>query len=379
MGEMGERLSIWQLRRLWPFLKVLLGLAILIALIRQFAPDLQRPELWDLHPGWLLLSGLLYLAGMSLSALYWRSLLARLGYRLTLRDTSRAYFISQLGKYLPGKALALAMRAGIARGAGVPISLSVLTSVYEVLTTMAAGSLLAALLFLLFGVSSGTDKDYLTTLGEVLQLQVPAEGVLDAPVAVVLCLGLFLVTALPLTPTLFNRLVRRMPGMNPSSNLSTNSEGGSPDSGSPTTPAAMPSLDLQHLLTGIFLTGLVWLFLGAAFFATLQAFRGLGLDVSGSVSFYARLPAGLALANVAGFVIPVPGGLGIREFLLTLYLAPELSGLTAPSQQAGTAVLVVLILRLVWTAAEVILAAILWLVPGSDNSARGRTISGDTA
>src|SRR5205823_9069494 len=49
--------------------------------------------------------------------------------------------------YVPGKALALVMRAGFLRGAGVPAGLGGLTAFYEVLTTMAAGALLALVLF----------------------------------------------------------------------------------------------------------------------------------------------------------------------------------------------------------------------------------------
>jgi uncharacterized membrane protein YbhN (UPF0104 family) len=65
---------------------------------------------------------------------------------------------------------------------------------------------------------------------------------------------------------------------------------------------------------------------------------------------------------VAGFVIVVaPSGLGVREFFLTLFLAPELAALAGLGEAAAqaTAVLTVLVLRLVWTAAELVAAAIL--------------------
>ena len=52
-----------------------------------------------------------------------------------------------LGKYLPGKAWALVLRATLIRGPEVRLSVAGLSSFYEVLTTMAAGVLLAALLF----------------------------------------------------------------------------------------------------------------------------------------------------------------------------------------------------------------------------------------
>ncbi|MGH7173554.1 MAG: hypothetical protein ACRELG_25005, partial [Gemmataceae bacterium] len=59
-------------RRLWPVVKAILWLVILYLIGRQFARDLQRPELAQrpLHAGWLLLSGLLYILGLAMSALY---------------------------------------------------------------------------------------------------------------------------------------------------------------------------------------------------------------------------------------------------------------------------------------------------------------------
>ena len=58
-------------RRWWPAVKWGLGLAILVLIGRQFARDLQWPELFQrpLHVGWLLVSGLLYVLGLAFSAL----------------------------------------------------------------------------------------------------------------------------------------------------------------------------------------------------------------------------------------------------------------------------------------------------------------------
>ena len=99
-----------KLRRGWPVVKALVSLAILFFIGRSFARDLAKPELWEqpIAFGWLLPAGLLYLAGLSACALYWRRLLQHIGQRPTVAGTLRAYFIGQLGKYVPGKALALA-------------------------------------------------------------------------------------------------------------------------------------------------------------------------------------------------------------------------------------------------------------------------------
>src|SRR5258705_145281 len=104
------------LRALWPLVKAVLGLAILVLVGRQFATDLQRPELWQrpVHAGWLVSSGGLYLVGLGFSACYWQRLLRRLGERPAAATILRAYFPRCPRKYVPGKAWALLLRAGLA-------------------------------------------------------------------------------------------------------------------------------------------------------------------------------------------------------------------------------------------------------------------------
>src|SRR5439155_1213991 len=127
-------------RRWWPVVKALVVLAILVAIGQRFVADFRSPasaDLWQrpLRPAWLLLSGVLYLVGIGFSALYWRSLLAHLGARPPLAMALRAYYIGHLGKYLPGKAWALLLRAAYVRPGGVTLGLATLTAFYEVLAT----------------------------------------------------------------------------------------------------------------------------------------------------------------------------------------------------------------------------------------------------
>jgi uncharacterized membrane protein YbhN (UPF0104 family) len=80
-----------------------------------------------------------------------------------------------------------------------------------------------------------------------------------------------------------------------------------------------------------------------------------------------RLTAFLALAYVAGFVIViVPSGLGVREYFLTLFLVPEVTPLVAGDEAEGRAlaILAVLVLRLVWTAAELVITGVVYWLPG---------------
>src|SRR5438045_7088364 len=122
------------LRKWWPLLKALLALAILIAIGRQFVRDLSRPELWQrpLHPGWLVLSGVLYLLGLGFSAVYWYRLLITLGQRPSFLAAVRAHYFGQMGKYLPGKAWALLVRSSVVGGPGTRVGVAAATSTPDV-------------------------------------------------------------------------------------------------------------------------------------------------------------------------------------------------------------------------------------------------------
>jgi hypothetical protein len=58
-----------------------------------------------------------------------------------------------------------------------------------------------------------------------------------------------------------------------------------------------------------------------------------------------------------------PGGIGVREFFLTLLLAPEVADLAGlePAPARAAVVLTVLVLRLTWTVAELLLSGVLYV------------------
>lgn len=331
-------------RRAWPILKAILWLLLVYLIGRQFARDLQRPELYQrpLHAGWLLLAGLLYLLGLGFSATYWYRLLGHLGSRPPLGAALRSYYIGHLGKYLPGKAWALFLRTSLVRGHGVPVGLAALTSLYEVLTTMAGGVLVAAILFTLLGADAGAGLNT-DTLRQLLWMEQPGEGGVQRSVLVLVSLLLFGAFLVPLHPPLFNWLVRRM------SNPVAATSNGNP----------ILHIRFVYLLEGLALTAAGWLFLGASFAAALRGIVGEDWPLFDVRT--ARLPAIMGLSYVIGFVVLIaPGGLGVREFLLTLLLTPELVGLQGMGvdDARATVVLAVLVLRLVWTAAELITALV---------------------
>lgn len=350
-----------KLRRAWPIVKAMLWLLIIYLIGRQFARDLQRPELWQrpMHAAWLLLSGLLYLLGLALSALYWDRLLGHLGARPPLTAALRAYYLGHLGKYLPGKAWALFLRTSLMRRHGVSTGLAALTAFYEVLTTMAAGVLVAALVFSILGTDAGAGLNA-ETLRHLMWMEQPGEGGVQRSVVVSLSVLLFVAFLVPLHPPIFNRLAHRFSlpfRERPPTLPSPPGEGEGRVGG--------PRIRFVYLLEGLAYTSLGWLLLGASFAAALRGIIGEDWPLFDVRT--ARLPAIMGLSYVIGFVVLIaPGGLGVREFLLTLLLTPEFVGVGGMGTEdaRATVVLAVLVLRLVWTAAELLMALVCRLTPG---------------
>lgn len=337
------------LRKSWPFLKALFALAILVAIGRQFLRDLRRPELWQwpLHPGWLLLSGLLYLLGLGFSAVYWYRLLIALGQRPTFFRSMRAHYIGQMGKYLPGKAWALFLRSNLVRSSRTHVGVAVLTSFYEVFITMTSGALIAAVVLSLQTEDAFPSADWhvFERIWQIFQGG-EAEAVPVQPQALsVLALLLLLAIGIPSLPPIFNRLVQRL--TLPFRQAET---------------GAVPTPQAASMLEGLALTPGCWLLMGASLWAALQ---GAGVAPSWGWESWLRYTAYIALAYVSGFIIVfVPSGLGVREALLVLVLVPDISQRLhlGADDARPLATLTVVLLRLVWTAAELVaVAAVYWL------------------
>jgi uncharacterized membrane protein YbhN (UPF0104 family) len=338
-------------RRWWPVVKALVGLVIVFYIGRSFARDLAHEELWEqpLHVGWLVSAALLYVVAFAICALYWRRLLLCLGQRPTLMSTLAAYFIGQLGKYVPGKALALLLRALLLRRSGVSAGLAGMTAFYEVLVTMTSGAAVAAILFFAMagfapGVPDGAAWRQLweALLNALSDKEVPSIQ-LHLGTLVIISVALFLLLVTPILPPVFNRLANRLslPFRHPA--------------------AAPPPIRLSYLVEGLLLTALTWLLFGVALGLALQSVPGAGL--SWDVPTVAYLSAVMALSYVAGFAVLIaPGALGVREIFLTLLLTPEViahSALT-PVEARGKVELAVLLLRLTWTIAEVVVSGVLY-------------------
>ncbi|MCI0638484.1 MAG: lysylphosphatidylglycerol synthase domain-containing protein [Gemmataceae bacterium] len=298
-----------------PLFKWALAAVILVFVGRQFYRDLGRPELADIsfRPGWLIACGVLYLLALGFSLAFWVRLLRYFGERPSAVAAVRAYYLGHFGKYVPGKAWALFLRGTLATP-DVRFGVAVVTALYEVLTTMASGALVAAVVFL---------------------FDPPQVSGLEWPPVLtgLLLLGL---CGVPLLPAVFNFLTRRVAKRFDA-----------------VAALNLPPVGFVTLLEGLALTACGWGVLGLSVWTLLHGMLPQAPAWDLGLSLY--LSAATGLAYVAGFLAFImPSGVGVREFFLLrllAYLGPE--GLIAAA---------VLLLRLVWTAAELVLAGFLFFL-----------------
>jgi uncharacterized membrane protein YbhN (UPF0104 family) len=340
-----------KLRRFLPIIKWLIVVILLAGIGYTFWTDLQNPKLWQRslrQPAWLPLSGMLYIFGIGFSALYWQRLLGRFGQTASIPAAARAYYVGHLGKYVPGKAWALLLRVSLIRPAGVPAGLATLTTFYEVLVTMASGVLLAVVLFALFAPATPSGVD-IGIVSRIAWREDQTSGFIDRNTSVVLSLLVLAPVLGPILPPIFNRLVHHI----------------SMPFREKDTPA--PALSWSAFIEGLAVTGCGWPLLGVSLAVVLYV-GPLG-DLSWDaipLGFVFRLVAIMAVAYVSGFVIPIPGGIGVREFVIRLFLTPELVQLLnlQDAEARQIADQTAIILRLVMTVAELLMAAVVyWLRP----------------
>ncbi|OJW22694.1 MAG: hypothetical protein BGO49_01585 [Planctomycetales bacterium 71-10] len=277
------------------------------------------------RPGWFALSGAAYLAGLALCGAFYRDVLGRSPTPISRFAAQRAYLVSHLGKYVPGKAVVVVMRAALSKPYGARASTSAVATFYETLVMMASGALIAAVLF-----ASGGESPVIPLERPVLGLVEIRSSILFAMLSAGMGGALLTLVWPPVFRRAARTLLRKIPGV---------------DAGS------MPDLDGSLLARGLALTGVSWLFLGLSQVAAAKGLAGAGSPEIGPAAIPVAT-ASVALATVAGFAVAIaPGGLGVREGVLMYALGPAFG----PALATASA----LALRLAWVAAEVLAALVL--------------------
>ena len=283
--------------------------------------DLQARD-WQLSQlrwGWAALCGACYLLSQLPSGWFWRSVLGDLRQRTDPLSALRAYFIGHLGKYVPGKAMVVVLRAGLLRHCDVKPVMAVVAVFYETLTTMACGAAVAAVLMLLLPNRSWP--------------------------LLAAAFGLAIVVGLPTLPPAFSRLLRLTRVARTEPNLTA---------------------EPLHVSTPVIVRGWTtiaagWFLAGASLWAALRA---IGVEQAALFADWPLWTAVTALAVVLGFVSMLPAGVGVRDIALMQLLAPRLDEIASGSGET-LAFVAVVVLRLVWLASELALAAVLLPLRGS--------------
>jgi uncharacterized membrane protein YbhN (UPF0104 family) len=272
---------------------------------------------WELHPAWLVTAGVLYLAGLAPSGLFWHRLMRALGATPSAGQTLRSYYVGHLGKYVPGKAMVIVLRAGLLRRHGVDPLLAAVTIFYETLTSMAVGAFVAAAI-----------------VGLWYRENWPL---------VLLALAMMAAAGLPTAPPLFRWLARRL-GVGRRS---------------PELIDRLAALPTRVVLEGWISIMAGWLLMGLSLWAARQS---IGIASSALVAELPRYTASVALATVAGFVSFIPGGFGVREAVLMESLT-----LGQASDAEATALVSAILLRLIWLLSELAISGILYFWGWSHN------------
>ena len=227
---------------------------------------------WELRPGWILLAVVCYLLGYLPAGVYWHIILRKLGQNPTFYESLRAYYIGHLGKYMPGKAMVVAIRAGLIRGERVKTLVAIGSVFLETLTMMAAGAMISAVLLFVFFQ--------------------------EQKLLMLVAIGLMIVSGLPVIPFFFRKIVRIAGSIKGDEEMNR----------------ALSRFDTKTLLCGWGLMAVAWLFLGLSLCA---AINGVGIETGEVLRHLPRFVAASALSTVAGFLSMIPGGLGVREMVLT--------------------------------------------------------------
>jgi uncharacterized membrane protein YbhN (UPF0104 family) len=258
-------------RRLRRTLRLVLGLTAVILLLAVLWRS--REDLADALPKLgvtaVAMSAVLLLLALLASMLQWRALLSAVGHRLPLLTAARLYFLTQIGKYLPGSVWPVIAQIELGREQGVPAARSGVAAALNLLVGIATGIVVGLACLVL---ASGPVGDYWWLL-----------------IPLVLMVFSLHPRVLQFLLTSALRLARR--------------------------PTVELELKPSGLLVAIGWSLTMWLLFGLHIHVLVSAMDGGG-SLLRSIGAY-------ALAWVAGFVVFVaPAGAGARDLTLVVLLAP---------------------------------------------------------
>ena len=211
------------------------------------------------------------LAYIALVAAGWRMVLDGMSYKIGLGESIKIRTVSDLGRYLPGKIWCVVGRAFWCEKAGIPKRDAFVSTIIEIALNMASG-LIIFIIFLPF-----------MTISSALVI----------PAVIVLALAFFLLIEPRAFSSVANRVLRKL---------------------------KMQEIEVRISRKKILLTlayfVATWAVFGVSFYMFLNSFYAMPLASMGVMTGI------FAFSFVIGFVVLIaPGGLGVREGVMSLLLA----------------------------------------------------------
>lgn len=258
---------------------------------------------WNLDWAALALAFALMLAASAFYAYLWKVILERLGAPLSYRKSYRMFFISQLGRYIPGKVWSILGLVYLAEKEGIPKVICAASVTLQLLLQVVSGVI-------------------------VFVLSLPLWGNTDSAVGNLALLAFFPLGLVLLHPALVTR------GVNLALRLARQ-----PEIAAPWT--------YRYLLGQLALWGAFWVLSGVAYHFLIRS-----IDPSPLPNAFV-LAGVFSIAWVAGFLsLLTPSGLGVMEGALALLLSFYLP--------THVATIVALWTRVARTAVDLVSAAIAW-------------------
>jgi uncharacterized membrane protein YbhN (UPF0104 family) len=247
---------------------------------------------------WLAVACLTYGIGTLPGGLYWHHVLVSLGQCPLLGQSLRAFFFSQLGKYVPGKAMVVVMRTMMVSGPAVRTSIAVTSVFIETLTWMAVGATIGSVMVMVLN----PQHRWLVIVG----------------VAVALC------AVVAMSPPILGWILRRIAAI----------------AGTQRGSSAIGELRASTIARGWLSMTIGWALVAASLWAVLKAVPG----VEPTAEHYWVSLECVTLSIVIGFASLIPGGLGVRELVIVPLLSQDFG--------APKALACAVLIRLIWLIAE---------------------------
>ena len=241
---------------------------------------------WHFNP-WILAASFLVLLGtIFFMIILWRGLIIRLGSTISLRSAFRIFTLSALGHYVPGKVWQIVGMVYLGRRNGVRTEAGVWAALLAQLLAILSGALVT------FGVLLVEQKRMLAPLLEKLGAQSISLWLILLPLALVLAL---------IHPRILEKVTNWILKLFKREAIRFN--------------LSYPGLLLFFLLYIV-----SWFFYGFAFYLFLYSVAPIPL------SDFLLVTGSFAAAYIVGLLaLFVPGGLGVREGLIALFLSGVLT------------------------------------------------------